>query len=127
MSLNLHLIAERVVYTKSGKEINERKLIDFFQTPTELSLSLIEKKDFDAILDGYCDWVESFYTPDEYYMYEKEDYLPIEEYEIVSKGLFDKNSNLYRYLLKEIIPSIRIRKQIEQLKNDEYELHWEMW
>jgi hypothetical protein len=129
MSINLHLFAERTVYTKSGRQVKENKEIDILQTPTELSRSLIVKENFELILDGYCDWVESFYKPDEIEIVVSEiDFLPIDEYSIIKTEEFSYNDHTYyKYSLKEILPSTRLRRQIEKLKKDEYELSLEAW
>lgn len=58
MSINLHLYAEREVYSKQGKYLGiQREKFDLWQTPTKDTYKIIESSD---VLESYKQWLVSW-------------------------------------------------------------------
>lgn len=58
MSTNLHLIAKREIFTKSGKSDIQAQSIGLMQTPTSVTYEILEFKTFEEQLEAYCKWAD---------------------------------------------------------------------
>lgn len=56
--MNLYLEAERVVYTKSGKESTQTERVDLWQTPTYFTFEVLALPSFKDQLEAYCKWAD---------------------------------------------------------------------
>ena len=97
MSMNIYLEGTRVLTTKSGREVIDRKKVECIkQTPSKVTYEILEKETFEDKLNTYCEWEQQYqdegmwlsvYNDDmlEFYKnYNNSDYLY--EYEGVDEG-----------------------------------------
>jgi hypothetical protein len=61
MSMNIYLEGTRVLTTKSGREIIDRKKVKFIkQTPSKVTYEILEKETFEDKLNTYCEWEQQY-------------------------------------------------------------------
>lgn len=57
MSINIHLSGTRILTTKSGISVVDRKDVEsILQTPTEVTNAILEGETFEERLNAYCEW-----------------------------------------------------------------------
>lgn len=70
MSMNIHIIAFRKVYTKSGRESEQSEFFNCYQTPTVVSEAIL---DSDNPIQAYKEWVLSNGCDKEIVVYAEDD------------------------------------------------------
>jgi len=112
MSMNLHCEGDGYITLPNGEKKRDIREVYLYQTPTEVSYNLIKQ---DNVKEAYFDWVRSISEEEQVPIYAKDDIFS--EGEIIG----------YRTVNYGEVHIEDVKQEIENIKEDGYEIQWEVW